>query len=63
MGAGLGIDLSKCHGGTPENTFAKMIFVFKDNAETSLYNALLESSKTNFELSFDKEKVFLMLRL
>src|SRR3954452_19892163 len=61
MGEGLGIDLSKCHGGTPENTFAKMFFVFKDGAENNLYNDLLSSSKTNFELSFDKEKVFLMI--
>ena len=61
IGAGLGIDLSLCHGGTPDNTFAKMVFVFKDNAENTLYDALLESGKTNFELSFEREKVFLMV--
>ncbi|CAI2194271.1 5326_t:CDS:2, partial [Funneliformis geosporum] len=61
MGEGLGINLSKCHGGTPENTFAKMFFVFKDGVKNNLYDDLLSSSKTNFELSFEKEKVFLMV--
>lgn len=43
------------HGDNPDNTFAKMRFVFLNNAEPDLYQALLD--KTNFELSFDKEQI------
>src|SRR5271170_5305071 len=43
------------HGGSPDNTFAKMRFVFLNNAEPALYQALLD--KTNFELTFAKEQV------
>ena len=59
IGAGLGVDLTKCHGGTPDNTFTKMVFIFKDDIGQLVYDSLNENQ--NFELSFDKEKVFLMI--
>lgn len=40
--------------------FEKIAFIFKDNnTETAFYQALRDSNKTNFELSFDKEQVYL----
>lgn len=59
IGAGLGVDLTKCHGGTPDNTFTKMVFVFKDDGGQLVYDSLNDNQ--NFELIFDKEKVFLMI--
>jgi len=41
--------------------FEKIAFVFKDNAEQSVYDTLLDDKNQSFELSFDKEKVFLMV--
>ncbi|MCE8164118.1 MAG: hypothetical protein I3273_07500 [Candidatus Moeniiplasma glomeromycotorum] len=40
--------------------FEKINFIFKDsNTETDFYNSLCDSDKKQFELSFDKEKVWL----
>src|SRR6185369_3801768 len=41
--------------------FEKIAFVFKNDAEKEYYDALLDSKNKNFELSFDKEKVYLMV--
>ncbi|KLL03950.1 MAG: hypothetical protein MRERV_30c001, partial [Mycoplasmataceae bacterium RV_VA103A] len=60
VGAGLGIDLTKTsHGVASDGPFQKMVFIFKDNAEADVYQALLDNSKTQFELKFEKEQVYL----
>ncbi|CAG8674700.1 8148_t:CDS:2, partial [Cetraspora pellucida] len=60
VGAGLGIDLTNAsHGVTSDGPFQKMVFIFKDNAEANIYQALLDNSKTQFELKFEKEQVYL----
>ena len=41
--------------------FEKIAFVFKDNAEPTTYDTLLDNKNQSFELSFDKEKIFLMV--
>ncbi|CAI2165125.1 7699_t:CDS:1, partial [Funneliformis geosporum] len=54
--------LDGAHGGSiTDGSFQKIAFVFQDNAEKAYYEALLDSKNQNFELSFDKEKVFLMV--
>ncbi|MCE8162174.1 MAG: hypothetical protein I3264_00135 [Candidatus Moeniiplasma glomeromycotorum] len=47
--------LDLLNGGSPDNTLARMRFVFLNNAEPALYQDLL--SKNSFELTFDLEKV------
>ena len=52
--------LDKVAGGpVTDGSFEKIAFVFKDEAEKAYYDALLDSKNQTFELSFDKEKVFL----
>ena len=52
--------LDKVAGGpVADGSFEKIAFVFKDDAEKVYYDALLNSKNQTFELSFDKEKVFL----
>ncbi|CAH1768793.1 19950_t:CDS:1, partial [Entrophospora sp. SA101] len=53
--------IDKAVGNPTDGSFEKISFVFKDDAEKAYYDALLDSKSQNFELSFDKDKVFLMV--
>src|SRR5438105_7244445 len=53
--------LDNAVGATTDGSFKKISFVFKDEAEKAYYDALLDSKNQTFELSFDTEKVFLMV--
>lgn len=53
--------LDKAVGNPTDGPFEKISFVFKDEAEKATYDALLDSKNQNFELSFDEDKVFLMV--
>jgi hypothetical protein len=47
------------HGPIQDAPFEKIAFVFHGEAEKVYYDALLDSKNQNFELSFDKEQIFL----
>ncbi|CAG8668332.1 3528_t:CDS:2, partial [Ambispora gerdemannii] len=50
--------LEKIAGGPiVDAPFEKLVFIFQDNAEQELYDALLDDKNQSFELSFDKDKV------
>ncbi|CAG8716510.1 10851_t:CDS:2, partial [Cetraspora pellucida] len=44
------------HGPIQDAPFEKLAFVFKDNADQPIYDALWDSKNQNFELNFEKEK-------
>src|SRR6185312_15258269 len=49
------------HGPIQDAPFEKIAFIFHGEAEKAYYDALLDSQNQTFELSFDKDKVFLMV--
>ncbi|CAG8643664.1 1352_t:CDS:2 [Dentiscutata erythropus] len=53
----LGVNPSELIGSLPDNPLDKLIFCFEDNAESTIYNDLLDSNKNNLELSFNKKTV------
>ncbi|CAG8448385.1 19223_t:CDS:2 [Racocetra fulgida] len=44
------------HGPIQDAPFEKLVFVFKDNADQPIYDALWDSKNQDFELNFEKEK-------
>ncbi|CAG8629989.1 9447_t:CDS:1, partial [Diversispora eburnea] len=51
--------LDKAVGNPTDGSFEKFGFVFKNDTEQATYDALLDSKNQNYELSFDKDKVYL----
>ena len=54
--------IDKAVGGPiTDGPFEKIAFVFKGDAEKKYYDALLDDKNQTFELSFERDKVFLMV--